>query len=186
MNMDVLARFASDKRAVAAGALALILAAAPAISQAADAPGQRQEGAQQQEGGAAGADQTAQGGQADAQGSPGNKDLTDMTVGDLYDSEVINANDEQIGTVRDLVVDQRDQSLQVVIDVGGWLGIGGTQVAVPVEELEVRGEEQLAYLTEASKEQIQEQAEGYDARRYVPINGEDVQLSVFMNQPALP
>ncbi|RFA28367.1 hypothetical protein CAI21_12375 [Alkalilimnicola ehrlichii] len=107
-------------------------------------------------------------------------ELSEMTVGALHGAEVVNTQGEVIGTVRDLAVSRSDEHLHAIVDVGGWLGIGGTQLAVPVEELEIRGEDQVAYLTNAGQEEIEEQAEDYDEDQFVSLGEEDMRLSVYM------
>jgi sporulation protein YlmC with PRC-barrel domain len=56
-------------------------------------------------------------------------------VSALLGSDVINDEDKKIGTLDDLVVAGDDRVLFVVIQVGGFLGLGGHLVAIPYQSL---------------------------------------------------
>jgi hypothetical protein len=55
----------------------------------------------------------------------------------LIASEVINDQNEDIGTVDDLIIGDGDRVLFAVLQVGGFLGIGGSLVAVEFESLKL-------------------------------------------------
>lgn len=58
-----------------------------------------------------------------------------------YDGkDVINAKGDKLGEVEKLVVSTGDQQVYAVIGVGGFLGIGEKEVAVPLEQLQPQGE----------------------------------------------
>jgi len=48
----------------------------------------------------------------------------------LTGSDVVNDHDERIGTIDDIIIG-RDRVLFAVVQVGGFLGLGGHLVAVP-------------------------------------------------------
>ncbi|MFC5068061.1 PRC-barrel domain-containing protein [Flaviflagellibacter deserti] len=54
---------------------------------------------------------------------------------DLLGQTVYNLQNEDIGDIGDLVLDRDGQVAAVVIDVGGFLGIGANEVAVPMNAL---------------------------------------------------
>jgi len=54
----------------------------------------------------------------------------------LIGTTVVSANNESIGDVNDVLMDRNGQSVAVVIGVGGFLGIGEKNVAVPFNQLE--------------------------------------------------
>jgi sporulation protein YlmC with PRC-barrel domain len=59
----------------------------------------------------------------------------------LLEFDVWNQDNEQIGSVSDIVLDvDQTQIGYVVVDIGGFLGIGGKLVAVPYDRVEVRGQ----------------------------------------------
>jgi sporulation protein YlmC with PRC-barrel domain len=54
----------------------------------------------------------------------------------LIGTTVVGANNESVGDVNDVIVDRNGQTLGVVIGVGGFIGIGEKDVAVPFSALE--------------------------------------------------
>jgi hypothetical protein len=59
-------------------------------------------------------------------------------VSRVLGNDVVNDREEEIGTLDDLVIGHDDQSiLFAVLEVGGFLGIGGRLVAIPFESLEL-------------------------------------------------
>jgi hypothetical protein len=56
---------------------------------------------------------------------------------DLRGTRVYGANDESIGDISDIVVDRDGRLVAVVVGVGGFLGIGEKDVAIPFAALEI-------------------------------------------------
>ena len=56
---------------------------------------------------------------------------------DLIGAKVVNNANESIGEINDLLVDENGMVQAAVIGVGGFLGIGEKDVAVPFKELKV-------------------------------------------------
>lgn len=54
---------------------------------------------------------------------------------DLTGTEVVTANDEKLGSISDVIVERDGSIVAVVIDVGGFLGIGAKPVAVSFDSL---------------------------------------------------
>jgi sporulation protein YlmC with PRC-barrel domain len=59
-----------------------------------------------------------------------------MMASKLIGTSVVSANNEAVGDVNDVVVDRNGQAMAVVIGVGGFLGIGEKDVAVPFQALD--------------------------------------------------
>jgi sporulation protein YlmC with PRC-barrel domain len=59
-----------------------------------------------------------------------------MMASSLIGTTVMGANNESIGDINDVIVDRSGQAMAVVIGVGGFLGIGEKDVAVPFSALE--------------------------------------------------
>src|SRR5688572_12011672 len=60
----------------------------------------------------------------------------DRVSKDILNKEVRNRQDEKLGKVEDLAVDSdRGVIAYVILDVGGFLGVGGKHVAVPIQAL---------------------------------------------------
>jgi sporulation protein YlmC with PRC-barrel domain len=76
----------------------------------------------------------------------------------LIGKEVMNANGESIGDIDDLVIDRKDV-LFAILQVGGFLGLGGLLVAVPYDRLEIGGDDDRVVLAEASREQLERMPE---------------------------
>jgi sporulation protein YlmC with PRC-barrel domain len=60
-----------------------------------------------------------------------------MVDKDLTGSTVYGANDEKIGTIDDVVLDKDGKKVDaVIVDVGGFLGMGAKPVAIGFEKLQ--------------------------------------------------
>jgi sporulation protein YlmC with PRC-barrel domain len=71
----------------------------------------------------------------------------------LMGSSVVNDQNERIGTIDDLVVDQ-ERVLFAILQVGGFLGLGGRLVAVPYEALVMDPPGGKVQLPGATKDQL--------------------------------
>ena len=54
----------------------------------------------------------------------------------LIGTRVVSSNNESIGDINDVIVDRNGQAIAAVVGVGGFLGIGEKDVAVPFNTLE--------------------------------------------------
>ncbi len=70
----------------------------------------------------------------------------------LVGKEIYGANDSDVGDVEDVVM-QGSQVDAVLVDVGGFLGIGARRVALPISTLTMQGDRLVTSLTE---EQVRE------------------------------
>ncbi|MGX5845776.1 PRC-barrel domain-containing protein [Mesorhizobium sp. PL10] len=98
--------------------------------------------------------------------------LTEMPVGeirgdDLKGTTVYGANDAKVGEIGDVVLAPDSKPDAVIIDVGGFLGIGAKEVAVGMDKLKfMTDKDGKKYLyTNFTKEQLQAQA-AYDKGSY--------------------
>jgi sporulation protein YlmC with PRC-barrel domain len=75
-----------------------------------------------------------------AAGSPGGfvtmQEQNQLLASSLIGTRVVSQNDESIGDVNDVLMDSSGRAMAVVVGVGGFLGIGEKNVAVPFEMLE--------------------------------------------------
>lgn len=60
-----------------------------------------------------------------------------LMASELMDADVMTSADESLGKVEDMLVDARGRILGVVVGVGGFLGMGQKQVAIPIQSVEV-------------------------------------------------
>ncbi len=72
----------------------------------------------------------------------------------LMGSSIVNDQNERIGTLDDLIIDQ-ERVLFAVLQVGGFLGLGGKLVAVPYETLVTDHPGGKVQLPGATKDQLQ-------------------------------
>ncbi|WP_340117382.1 DUF4142 domain-containing protein [Pelagibius sp. 7325] len=79
--------------------------------------------------------------------------LGDVTAKDLIGKTVVNASGDEVGEIQNLVIDQSDV-VSAIIEVGGFLGIGAKQVAVPFDELQT-GEDEAVWQTRATEEELE-------------------------------
>ncbi|MGH6959077.1 MAG: PRC-barrel domain-containing protein [Dongiaceae bacterium] len=79
---------------------------------------------------------------------------TDLRADKLIGMTVYNSAGEEVGKVDDILLDKEGKVSGVVLDVGGFLGLGGKSVGIAWKEVSVAPEQdamQIAY----SKEQLQ-------------------------------
>ncbi|MEI9424848.1 PRC-barrel domain-containing protein [Mesorhizobium sp. Cs1299R1N1] len=98
--------------------------------------------------------------------------LTEMPVGeirgdDLKGTTVYGANDAKVGEIGDVVLAPDKKTDAVIVDVGGFLGIGSKEVAVGMDNLKFMTDKNgKKYLyTTFTKEQLEKQA-AYDKGSY--------------------
>lgn len=60
-----------------------------------------------------------------------------VTVTDWYKQSVYDPNDKKIGEVKDVLVDKSGKVTSLIIGVGGFLGAGEKDVAVPFDSIRV-------------------------------------------------
>jgi hypothetical protein len=81
--------------------------------------------------------QTATGPAAGA-GSITQQQAGEYLADDVIGAGVRNAQNENIGTVSDLVIDRGGQVRAAIVSVGGFLGIGDKHVAVPWDDVQIQ------------------------------------------------
>jgi len=149
-------------KSLAAGAAIATLAAAPAWLTAQEA----QQPPETQQPPAAGAQPEAQ---QPAQG------LYSKRIQEITGKEVANVNGDTLGEIEQVVRGTDDDRLYVVISVGGFLGIGDKQVALPVDDLQL-SEDRLVLTTNLDEDALKQQADAYEAAQYQPVT-EDMTLA---------
>lgn len=86
--------------------------------------------------------------------------VAELTADDLEGANIYDANDEDIGEIDSLIVSQDGTIEKVILDVGGFLGIGEREVAVTFDELQIiRNEDgsDLRVYVGATKEELEAQ-----------------------------
>lgn len=77
----------------------------------------------------------------------------------LIGSNVTNDKDEKIGTIDDVIADNKKQVNFAVLQVGGFLGLGGHLVVVPYESLVIDDTGKKISLPGASKDELKKLSE---------------------------
>jgi hypothetical protein len=96
------------------------------------------------------------------------QDETQFLANDeVIGKDVVNVQDEEVGTIADLVMDQDQKLVGVVLSVGGFLGIGDTWVAIPVDQIDFPTDEQPARLRLAVTEEQLTNAPDFTTREAV-------------------
>ncbi len=75
-----------------------------------------------------------------------------MTVDQLEDMDIVNADGDEIGEVEEVLADVDGNIVAITAEVGGFLGIGDKEVVVSLDEFELRDDELVTSLT---KEQLE-------------------------------
>ncbi len=149
------------KKHMAACLVVTAFAAAPALAQTSTTPsgstdrpaasgsGSTATGSSAMQPGAAGGSATMNQGGSSAMGQGGMQGqfMTQMQpeqimASELIGTRVVSANNESIGDINDVIVDRNGQVMAAVVGVGGFLGIGEKDVAVPFKSLEFANSQQ--------------------------------------------
>lgn len=85
--------------------------------------------------------------------------LANKRVSDVEGMDVLNQQGKKIGDVDKLVLSPRDNKVYAVISVGGFLGIGDTEITMPLDQLALHGDKKLMAPTSATKAEIKERGE---------------------------
>jgi sporulation protein YlmC with PRC-barrel domain len=99
-------------------------------------------------------------------------ELPTMRVDQLEGTDVINEKGETIGDVDEIVRDKQTNELYAVVSVGGFLGIGEHDVAIPLRDMTKVGSK-LAAPPGTTKEQLEQMPE-YQKGRYVELPDDQV------------
>lgn len=78
-----------------------------------------------------------------------------MKVQELIGRDVVNAAGKDVGEIDDIVVNDQDQAVYAVVGVGGFLGFGGKDVAIPFDQLRL-GAENVILMSEKGEDQLKE------------------------------
>jgi sporulation protein YlmC with PRC-barrel domain len=94
-------------------------------------------------------------------------DIGSMKVSELVGKNVYTASDEKIGDVNDVVTSKSGGEAMAVIGVGGFLGIGEKEAAIPISQLKVQGDKIVA--SGATKDSLKQHAD-YKKDNYTKLD----------------
>jgi sporulation protein YlmC with PRC-barrel domain len=84
-----------------------------------------------------------------------------LPISDYYNQNVYDSRDNKIGAVNDLLLDTGGKVSAVIVGVGGFLGVGEKNVAVPFQAVKVSEKEGKRYLVLDTTKEALQTAPGY-------------------------
>lgn len=84
-----------------------------------------------------------------------------VTIKTYYEQRVYNPSDETIGEVRDVLIDRDGKIAALIIGVGGFLGLGEKNVAVPFDAVRRAEKDKNWHLLMNTTKDALEEAPGY-------------------------
>ncbi|GHB09454.1 PRC-barrel domain-containing protein [Modicisalibacter luteus] len=96
--------------------------------------------------------------------------LMQMTASDLQGKQVVTQQGEELGEVGEISKSTQDNSLYAIVSVGGFLGLGEKEIALPLQEMNLE-QDQLVMQTQRSKDQLKDSANEYNEQDYQPVEG---------------
>jgi sporulation protein YlmC with PRC-barrel domain len=91
----------------------------------------------------------------------GSAPASNFTVTNYYKQDVYDPSDNKLGTIDDVLIDKSGKVTALMVGVGGFLGMGEKDVAVPFSRIKMTKKNNKWYLTmEATKDQLKA-APGY-------------------------
>ncbi len=81
----------------------------------------------------------------------------EISTSELLNETVVNAANEFVGDVNDVILDANGKVASVIVGVGGFLGMGEKDVALPFDNLSFArdNDNELVVTTDASKDSLQ-------------------------------
>lgn len=90
------------------------------------------------------------------QGSAGPKDTRDSTyLKSVDDAKVVTADGDEIGEISEILVDADGKPAGYLVEMGGFLGMGDNDVAIPLEALEWSSNRYVSKMTEEQLKNLQ-------------------------------
>ena len=101
-----------------------------------------------------------------------------LKASNLIGKRVQSTEGKKLGDVKDLVIDPVEGDIQyVVLDFGGFLGLGDKYFAVPWEALQLT-EDQKAVVLDVSKKDLK-QAPGFDKNNWPDLGSRDTAIVIY-------
>lgn len=107
----------------------------------------------------------------DQPGEPGEEanGIMAMQAGDLEGETVYNQDGQDIGEIQHIAREEATGELHAIINVGGFWGVGGSEIALPIDEFSVQNN-QLVLRTNRTEEQIEQDADEYDDQNFTQVD----------------
>lgn len=107
---------------------------------------------------------------------PAEGSIMQLTPDQLKHMAVVDPAGKEVGKIEQIVRSRQDETIEAVISSGGVLGFGAKEIAVPIETLELAGNEQLQI--QASDEELQARGD-YVPEAFVQLEPSDRPISEF-------
>ena len=88
---------------------------------------------------------------------------------DIYKADVYDNAENKVGVVSDLIVDSSGNVTTAVVSVGGFLGVGKKDVAVPFKDLKVASRDGKDWLVLNQSKEDLKAAPAYDKKTNSPM-----------------
>src|SRR6478752_8743447 len=102
-----------------------------------------------------------------------------IPVSEFYKQSIYDSHDSKIGDVNDVLLDKNGQVTAVILGVGGLLGLGEKDVAVPFKALHLKEKDGKRYLVVNTTKEALEGAPGYsydrEKRQWLPATAQSGQ-----------
>ena len=109
-------------------------------------------------------------------GKHANTPLRLLTATSIMGDKVYNRRDEKLGDIKDIMIDLNEGKIEyLIIEFGGFLGIGEKFFAVPFRLLEVDAKKEAFILNQ--KREVLEKAPGFDKDHWPETNSHELQES---------
>ncbi|MGR4066861.1 PRC-barrel domain-containing protein [Billgrantia sp. C5P2] len=110
-----------------------------------------------------------------AMGNQLDDSLRDMQVSEIEGKTVVNLEDEEIGDVQNVVKENDTGDLYVVVTVGGLWGMGGSDITLPLSDMQLQ-DDQLVIQQAYGEDELEESSEEYDEERYTELDDDEMTL----------
>lgn len=94
------------------------------------------------------------------------KDVTQILASDIIRSDVYDPQENKIGAIDDVLMSRGGQPEQAIIGVGGFLGMGEKDVAIPFSELKIKSRNGKNWFELARSRDQLKNAPGFDTKSH--------------------
>jgi sporulation protein YlmC with PRC-barrel domain len=101
--------------------------------------------------------------------APSSLSTTHWLASDIYKADVYDNAEDKIGVVTDLIIDNSGNVTTAVVGVGGFLGAGKKDVAVPFKDLKVVSRDGRDWLVLNQTKEELKTAPAYDKKTNSPM-----------------
>ena len=103
-----------------------------------------------------------------AEAEPNRLSIAGMAPTDIVGTNVINSEDETIAEISEVVKEANGERLFAVLSVGGFLGLGDKDVAIPLDRFDVKDDG--TFVLQNQTEEELEAMQAYEPDGYTPVS----------------